>query len=130
MFFFGAAYSLCLFVAFKIINPKIDFNDRGDMAVRYSERFVPTIPMRVGKYSDTGHRFRYNHFIRQDYWVRTEQIINPFFDYVLFNSDTFDVDVDQVVIAEIYFRLETDQINHEREVFNFMDFIGTIGGIG
>jgi len=33
------------------------------------------------------------------------------------------------VIAEIYFRLEVDQISHGRTVYNFMDFIGDLGGV-
>ena len=32
-------------------------------------------------------------------------------------------------IAEMYFRLETDQLKHERQVFGFMDWLGEVGGI-
>ena len=32
-------------------------------------------------------------------------------------------------IAEIYFRLETDQIKHERYVLSFIDWLGEIGGV-
>ena len=85
--------------------------------------------MKAGKFSDTGHRFRFNSFHRTDNWYSNTEILNPFFDYVFYNSDTYDVPLDKVEIAEIYFRLMTDQITHKRKVFAIMDFFGSIGGV-
>ena len=85
--------------------------------------------MKAGKFSDTGHRYRYNIFYRTDYWYTQTEKLNPFFDYIFYNSDTYDVPKDKVEIAEIYFRLMTDQITHHRKVFAIMDFFGSIGGV-
>jgi hypothetical protein len=85
--------------------------------------------MKAGKFSDTGHRYRYNIFHRTDYWYTQTELLNPFFDYIFFNSDTYDVPKDKVEIAEIYFRLMTDQITHHRKVFAIMDFFGSLGGV-
>ena len=93
------------FIAFKLINEKIYFNDRDELAVAYSEQFVQSIPMKAGKFSDTGHRFRFNQFFRRDYWYNNQRMTNPFYDYIFYNSDTFDVDENKLEIAEIYFRL-------------------------
>ena len=64
--------------------------------------------MKSGKFSDTGHRFRYNIFHRIDHWHTPYQKKEPFFDYVFYNSDTWDVSKDKLEIAEVYFRLDTD----------------------
>ena len=32
--------------------------------------------------------------------------------------------------AEVYIRLDTDQMVHTRTVFSFMDWLGAIGGVG
>jgi hypothetical protein len=116
-------------IGFKIINQKIDFNERGDTAVRYNEVFVQTIKMTAGLFSDTGHRFRYNIFNRVDHWITNSESTNPFFDYLFFNSDTYIVAKDKVEIAEVYFRLDTDQVTHHRKVFAIMDFFGALGGV-
>jgi len=33
------------------------------------------------------------------------------------------------VLAEIYFRLEVDMLKHERIVFDYMDWLGALGGV-
>lgn len=48
---------------------------------------------------------------------------------MFYNSDTYDVAKDKVEIAEVFFRLDTDQITHHRNVFALMDFFGAIGGV-
>jgi hypothetical protein len=53
-------------VTMKIINQKIDFTTFGDYAVRYNELYVPTVPLAYPFYSDTGYRFRFNLFERDD----------------------------------------------------------------
>ena len=37
-------------------------------AMRQTEKWLPTIPMTKGKFSDTGYRFRKNQFHRNDKW--------------------------------------------------------------
>lgn len=85
--------------------------------------------MKAGKFSDTGHRFRYNIFNRIDHWHTGKLILDPFFDYVFYNSDTWDVPKNKSEIAEVYFRLDTDQVTHHRKVFAIMDFFGALGGV-
>lgn len=51
-------------VSMKLLNSKIDFYEFGETAVRFNEVFIPGVPMT--HYSDTGYRFRYNVFDRQD----------------------------------------------------------------
>jgi hypothetical protein len=82
------------YATFKVINQKIDFMDRGEFAVRNNEIFVPVIPLKWGKFSDTGYRFRYNDFQRYDYWWSKSLRHNIFYDFFFYNSDTFDVPMD------------------------------------
>ena len=113
----------------KVINQKIDFLDRGSYAVRNNEVYIPGISLGWGNYSDTGYRFRYNTFERFDNWYAQIQTLNIFFDYKFYNSDTFDVPEETEIAAEMYFRLDVDQITHGRVVFSLMDFIGELGGV-
>lgn len=50
----------------KIVNQKIDFKTFEEYAVRYNEIYVPSVPLNYPSYSDTGYRFRYNLFERND----------------------------------------------------------------
>ena len=55
-----------------------------------------------------------------------------FFDITNYNSDTVEIDEfneDFYGIAEMYFRLDSDEIKHERLVISLMDWLGEIGGI-
>jgi hypothetical protein len=50
---------------------------------------------------------------------------------MFYNSDTYPTAPigSENLIAEMYFRIEVDQISHNREVYNFMMFIGDLGGV-
>lgn len=91
--------------------------------------FIPSIPLKAGKFSDTGYRFRYNIFERFDQWYSQTLLTNIFYDYMFYNSDTFDVPDRKTEIAEMYYRLEVDIVYHSRVVFSSMDFIGSLGGV-
>lgn len=84
-----------------------------------------------GQYTDSGQRFRYNDYLRQDGWLIPKYIHNPFFDYSFYSSDTYPSppESNEYLIAEIYFRLGVDQITHSRDVYFFINFIGDIGGV-
>jgi hypothetical protein len=99
--------------------------------VRYNEVYAPTIPMRHPFYSNTGYRFRYNYFERDDKYALIHHLENVFFDYFEYNTDVFETfpKGKDNIIAEQYFRLEVDQITHTREVYSFMQFIGDLGGV-
>ena len=118
-------------IAMKIINQKIDFTTFGDYAVRQNELFAPSIPMRSPSYSDTGYRFRYNQFDRTDGYLYPINDQDLFFDYFEYNTDIYQSAPAGLenVIAEMWYRLEVDQITHGRVVYNFMDFIGDLGGV-
>ena len=117
--------------AMKIINQKIDFTAFSDYDVRYNEMFVPSIPLAYPSYSDTGYRFRYNAFDRQDGYFIQKPDLDIFYDYFEYNTDTFTSapEGSEQLVAEMYFRLEVDQITHNRVVYTFMDFIGDLGGV-
>jgi hypothetical protein len=91
--------------------------------------FVPGVP--ANQYSDTGYRFRYNEFERQDgpYWAI--KVTDRFYDFLFYNSDTYPTAPTKSphLIAEMYFRLEVDQVSHARNVYALMDFIGALGGV-
>jgi len=113
----------------KLLNQKIDFYQFDTAAIRYNEVFIPGVPM--NKYSDTGYRFRYNEFERQDgpYWAIN--VKDTFYDFLFYNSDTYPTPPASApnMIAEMYFRLEVDQVSHARNVYALMDFIGALGGV-
>jgi len=52
-----------------------------------------------------------------------------FFDFKDFNVDTYKVNDDITLIAEIYLRLEIDEIIHTREVGTVFHWLEAIGGI-
>jgi len=86
--------------------------------------------MKRGLFTDSGYRFRKNEFTRRDKWYPFgTNIKQRFSDFTFYNSDTFDVGTDNIRIAEMYFRLETDQVTHNRIVKQLMDQIGAIGGL-
>jgi len=93
---------------------------------------LQSVPIGAGKFSDVGYRFRANNFLKSDGWLPADINGNEdevFYDYKYYNVDTFDVEEEKDVLAEIYFRLEVDQINHERVVFSLMDWLGALGGV-
>jgi hypothetical protein len=95
-------------VTLKVLNRKIDFMEFEPNAVRENEVYVPSVPLIDGKYADTGHRFRFNQFNRVDSWFISLDEVEPFYDYMFFSNDVFDVDEDNTVLAELYFRLSVD----------------------
>lgn len=118
-------------VTLKLINQKIDFISFNDTAVRYNEVYIPAVPLGNGAYSDTGYRLRFNEFLRQDGWFIKNNLVNKFFDYVFFSSDTYPnaPPSNQRLIAEMYFRLDSNQVNHKRDAFFIMDLISKLGGV-
>jgi hypothetical protein len=87
------------------------------------------VTLSSGKFTDAGYRYRLNTFIRTDKWWVSKEIEQPYYDYVFYNSDTFEVSKNETAIAEMYFRIDVDQMVHHRQVFSLMDFFGSVGGI-
>lgn len=99
----------------RVLNEKVDFKSWKTEAIRQNEIWVPMIPMNSGKFTDSGYRYRRNTFDKNDNWF---PLFGPtkieFYDYISYNSDTFDVGAGSNRIAEIYFRLAVDEIDHTR----------------
>ena len=115
-----------------MLQHKIDFTTYEDKTLRQNELYLQSVPISAGKFNDVGFRFRANFFDKDDAWLPGGLGGNApetFYDYKFYNVDTFDVEEEKDVLAEIYFRLEVDQINHERVVFAFMDWLGALGGV-
>jgi len=75
------------------------------------------IPMKSGSFSDTGYRFRKNSYYRDDYWYPFgDESYNDFYDIAFFNSDTYVSDPNALTIAEMFFRIETNELHHTRIV--------------
>ena len=59
-----------------------------------------------------------------------EEIV--FWDTIAYNEDTFESDRDPIgppgAIAELWFRLDVDEIVHAREIYQFLDWMGDVGG--
>jgi len=97
------------------------------------------VPIDSDKYSDVGYRYRTNVFYNFKEWYPfAEEVISfddpiLFYDFKFFNQDTYVVPVvpssEKSLIAEIYFRLEIDQISHERVVYGFFDWLESMGGV-
>jgi len=86
--------------------------------------------LRSGSFTDLGFRFRKNYFQRFDEWQPlVESVTDYFFDYTFYSNDKIAVDLDHTAIAEYYFRIDVNEIRHTRIVFEFMDWLGSIGGV-
>lgn len=117
---------------FKVINNKVNYNDRNEEKMRQHQTWLPSVPLTNGKFSDTGYRYRKNNFFFMDYWIPVPFVAGDditFYDITPFNSDTLDVGPDFPLLAEMYFRIDTDELAHVRKVYEFMDFLGDVGGV-
>lgn len=119
------------------MNKKIAFKDY-KYIVRESEMMLPSIPIGPGKFSDTGYRFRKNMFKGLDHWVPFMfEKDKDFWDYIFYSTDTVDVVPDNKwfgsrsqIIAKMYFRIDIEKIEHSRQVYRLMDWLGDVGGVG
>ena len=104
---------------------------------------MQSISIQASYYSDTGYRFRKNTFDAIDQWAPVPMFGHShktFYDIKTFNSDTMEVGEEinlgimkigqnYKFLAEMYFRLDNDEIFHSRVVYQFMDFLGDVGGV-
>ena len=117
-------------VHFRVLNDKIDFSKFDFGAIRQNEMWLPAFQLQAGFFYDTGYRYRENHFEKNDHWLPgVHESFQYYYDVTFFNSDRIVVDDDYTLIAEVYFRLLSDAVIHKRSVYNFMDWLGDIGGI-
>ena len=98
--------------------------------IRQNELYAQTLPLEAGHFTDVGYRFRTNIFDHTDFvYPETPAAWKRFFDFKFFNQDTFKVDKKQNLLAEIYFRLEVDQMSHTRKVDDIYVYLEKIGGV-
>lgn len=94
--------------------------------------WLPTFNIRLGKFIDGGYRFRKNNFKKLDHWLPGLSIsLTTFFDVYFFNSDEFNVDEKTALnkIGQIFFRIDSNEVNHLRRVYMLVDMLGEIGGL-
>ena len=96
-----------------MLDNKVDFSNF-TVSVRNKELFFPSIPLSKGSFSDTGYRFRKNVFSRKDNWIFENEVQETFYDFLIFNSDSMNIDPKSNILAKMYFRIETDKIEHFR----------------
>ena len=85
--------------------------------------------MTPGTFTDSGYRFRENLFSGVDSIFGIGRQHNRFYDVQFFSSDTLSVGTDHGTVAEMYFRVSVDYVQHSRVVYKFMDWLGAIGGV-
>ena len=114
----------------RVLNNKIDFSKFDDGSIRQNEIWLPTVKFQPGLFTDQGFRFQENEFSKSDHWFPgMGQSSLKFYDVTFFSSDQINVPLDFKILAEMYFRIKSDAITHERTVFSIMDWLGAIGGI-
>ena len=117
-------------VHLRVLNDKIDFTTFNDDTTRKNEIWMPVLKFKPGLYSDAGYRYRENTFDKKDHWFPgIGKSLEKFYDMTFFSSDEIEVGQYYNTIAEMYIRIKTDSISHERQVFSLMDWLGSIGGI-
>jgi hypothetical protein len=85
-----------------------------------------------GEFTDAGYRFRSNTYTRIDKWWWPLEAESSFFDLVPFNHYPFSLTPEEIkdsVIAELYFRLDTNLMEHEKTVYSFTDFLDSLAGM-
>lgn len=118
-----------IFVRF--LNDKINFMSRDGNPISQSEVWLPTIPMKAGSRSDTGYRMKKNIYLETGMWFPFGGRQTEFYDIKLYNSDTFEMEANTTkVIASMFFRIDTDIIQHTMIVFHLTDLLSEIGGLG
>ena len=76
---------------FKLISSKIDLTEMEERAVSFEELYLTQVPLKSGLYTDDGHRFRFNEFLRIDYWWSGYKSIDIFYDYMFYSHDVYEV---------------------------------------
>lgn len=73
---------------------------------------------------------RQNKFSKADSWEPWGSSTDvKFYDVTFFSSDSIIVGKEFGTLVEMYFRVNSDKIVHNREVFTMMNWLGSIGGI-
>ena len=93
-----------------------------------------SFPVQVGYYSDVGYRLKKNKLVTNDNLILAGGAkTKTFYEMDTYNEDTFIVPEaklkEQKILADIYFRLSVNEVNHVRQVETLINFLGNVAGI-
>ena len=114
---------------FRVINRQIDFNIKNN-PIRESELWLPSFSLKSGLFTDCGYRYKENNFYMEDSWVPgVLGTKRKFYEIIEFNTDVLQTTTNFKYVAQIYFRLAGNKLDHQRVVFQFKDWLASIAGI-
>ena len=65
-----------------------------------------------------------------DNWLPNPYSVeSDFWDLIFFNTDTLSVTDNYNELGHVDFRIYENRLEHEREVYQLIDFMGDVGGI-
>ena len=85
-----------------------------------------------GEFTDAGYRFRPNLYDRVSKWYWPFGESSTFYDLTFFNHHTFRINEENIkttTIAEIFFRIDTNLLEHQKQVTGFTDFMDSLAGM-
>jgi hypothetical protein len=85
-----------------------------------------------GEFTDAGYRFRPNIYDRVSKWYWPFGESSIFYDLTFFNHHTFRINKENIKttsIAEIFFRIDTNLLEHQKQVTGFTDFMSSLAGM-
>lgn len=113
-------------LVFKSINNHADIAESGIDQIQNEVDF-PSIPIEGGRFTESGYLFRKHIMKRWDNIMRYSE--KKFYEVKRNIDDAFHVKDDFKMIARIQFRIDGTQMNQERQEYDYVTFLGNIGGI-
>ena len=85
------------------------------------------------EFTDIGLRFRQNKYNTQDFWYWPFTDSSTFFNLVTYNYSPVNVPPKQVKdakkIGEVWFRIDTNVMDHTKKVTSFTEFLSSLAGM-
>lgn len=120
----------------KIVN--IRYNDKtvnfqdSEKYVGYTTQYGYSMKL-LGDFTDIGYRFRQNIYNTQDFWYWPITDTSTFFNLETYNYSPVNVPDKEVTkakkIAEVWFRLDTNVMDHTKQVTSFTQFLSSLAGM-
>ena len=103
----------------RTFNRYIEFGDF-DNPVRENEIWMSSFSLDRNGYFDAGYRFRLNTFSMLDYWLPFWKVKKyQFYDVVKWNEWFYQTPKSTKYLASIFFRIDVDEVIHDRKVYGF-----------
>ena len=113
----------------RVFNLQIDFGLENN-PFREHEYWLSSVSLKPDQFTEVGLRYRRNSFTMNDYWLpffsSTEV---QFYDVQTYNDYHYSLPGDHKYLAEIFFRLDVNEVIHYRRVYGIADWLSTIAGI-